>query len=115
MIDEILKYANIIENDGIEYEELIKICNLLYKIVGELKENDKKISAQTMQISWLNGIVKTQENKVLQLETKINDLKFLCEKEKDANFKTCQDISGLGGSLYYAKAGVYESILKYLD
>jgi hypothetical protein len=38
-IDEILKYASIIENDGIEYEDLIKVCRLLYKIVGELKEN----------------------------------------------------------------------------
>lgn len=79
-IDEILKYASIIENDGIEYEDLIKVCRLLYKIVGELKENNKKIDAQTIQISHLNEIVKTQEDSILQLKTKINDLKFLCEK-----------------------------------
>ena len=55
IIEELKRYAYIIEHDGIETQEIYELMGLLYKTIGVLKEQDKKIEESDRFISLMCG------------------------------------------------------------
>ena len=55
IIEELKRYAQIIEQDGIETQEIYELMGLLYKAIGILKEQDKKIEESDRFISLMCG------------------------------------------------------------
>lgn len=55
IIEELKRYAQIIEHDGIETQEIYELMGLLYKAIGVMKEQDKKIKESDRFISLMCG------------------------------------------------------------
>ena len=68
IIEELKRYAQIIEHDGIETQEIYELMGLLYKTIGVLKEQDEKIEESDRFISLMCGkcVYKQDDKAILQ-------------------------------------------------
>ena len=55
IIEELKRYAHIIEHGGIDTQEIYELMGLLYRAIGVMKEQDKKIEESDRFISLMCG------------------------------------------------------------